>query len=143
MLIRELMTASPTCCSRGTSLREVAQMMVQEDCGAIPVVESTDDHHIVGVITDRDIVCRAVAEGKNPQEMTAEDCMTGNVITVNPEMTVEECCELMELHQIRRVAVLDHEGVCCGMVAQADIALRASEAAAAEVVREVSHPSLA
>jgi CBS domain-containing protein len=79
-----------------------------------------------------------VAEGKNPLEMTAGDCMSGPCVTVTPEMSVEDCCRVMEENQIRRVVVVDERGACCGIVAQADIAQHATKQETGEVVREVS-----
>jgi CBS domain-containing protein len=130
------MTENPTCCAPDTSLQEVAKMMVEVDCGCIPVVD--ENAKPVGMITDRDITVRAVARGKNPLDLTAGKIMTSNVYTVTPETTIEECCRLMEQKQVRRIAVVDAEGVCCGMVAQADIANYASRKQTAEVVQQVS-----
>lgn len=113
-------------------------MMVRCDCGAIPVVENEGSRKPVGVITDRDICCRTIAEGKNPLEMNAGDVMTKNVKTIKPDAAVEECCQVMEHEQIRRVLVVDQEGACCGVVAQADIAMHASEHDVAETVHDVS-----
>jgi CBS domain-containing protein len=92
------------------------------------------------VITDRDITCRVVAAGRNPAEVSAAECMSTPVVTVHPDADLEECLETMEEHQIRRVPVLDGGGVCCGIIAQADIARRAPAVKTAEVVREVSRP---
>ena len=138
MNVREVMTADPACFTADTPLAEVAKMMVDCDCGAIPVVDSQDSKKPVGMITDRDITIRTVAEGKNPLDLTASDAMTVNVMTVNPETSLEECCNLMEEHQIRRVVVVDNKGACCGMIAQADIAINADDRKTAEVVQEVS-----
>ncbi len=138
MLVKEIMTENPACCTADTNLQEVAKMMVDNDCGCIPVVEDTTHNKAIGTITDRDICCRSVAEGKNPLEMSASDVMTKNVITVTPETSVEDCCNTMEDNQIRRVVVVDDEGSCCGMVAQADIANNASNNKTAEVVQELS-----
>ena len=140
MQIREIMTGDPICCTRDTGLPEVARMMVEHDCGAIPVVESRQSRRPVGVITDRDITCRAVALRKNPLEMTAGECMTPTAITVRPETSLEDCEHLMEQRQIRRMLVVDEQGCCCGMVSQADLARNASEHDLAEVVKEVSRP---
>jgi CBS domain-containing protein len=90
------------------------------------------------MITDRDICCRVVAEGKNPLDLTASDAMSKTVSTVTPETSLEDCCNLMEEKQIRRVAVVDQDGSCCGMIAQADVAKHASESITGEVVQEVS-----
>lgn len=138
MKIQEIMTAHPVCCAPDTNLREVARMMVDHDCGEIPVVR---DGRPVGVVTDRDIAARAVAAGRNPLEMTARDCMSSPVITVTPSTDVKDCCDAMEQHQIRRVPVVDSSGICCGMVAQADIAEHASARKTAEVVKQVSQPA--
>ena len=138
MNVRELMTADPACCTADTPLQEVAKMMVECDCGAIPVVDGEDSKKPVGMITDRDITIRTVAEGRNPLDLTASDAMTENVMSVTPETSLEECCNLMEQHQIRRVAVVDKNGSCCGMIAQADIAVNADGRKTAEVVQEVS-----
>lgn len=138
MHVRELMTADPACCTADTPLTEVAKMMQQFDCGCIPVVDDMDSKKPVGMITDRDITIRTLAEGRNPMEMSASDAMTTNVVTVKPETSLEECCNLMEQQQIRRVAVVDEKGSCCGMIAQADIAINADGRKTAEVVQEVS-----
>ncbi|MBI2822021.1 MAG: CBS domain-containing protein [Acidobacteria bacterium] len=140
MQVKEVMTASPACCTPTTSLRDVARMMVEHDCGCIPVIEGDGRQKLVGVVTDRDICCRTVAEGKNPLELTARDCMSKQCVTVTPETDIDECCDLMERSQVRRIPVVDANGICCGIVSQADVALHVSEKKAAEVVREVSQP---
>jgi CBS domain-containing protein len=113
-------------------------MMVEHDCGEIPVVRQGDGGAIIGVVTDRDIVCRVVAAGKDPRKTTVEDCMSSPAITVTPGTTLEACLQRMEEHQIRRVPVVDDRGVCVGIVSQADIAMRAAMGQTAELVREVS-----
>ena len=138
MLVREIMTTSAACCTPETSLKDVAKMMVDNDCGCIPIVENNNTKIPVGVITDRDITCRIVAEGKNPLDLTAGDAMTASVVAVMPDTTLEDCCNLMDEKQIRRIAVVDEKGACCGILAQADIASNASDGKTAEVVQEVS-----
>jgi CBS domain-containing protein len=138
MTVTDLMTPNPACCTPDTSLRDVAKMMVECHCGEIPVAQSRNDKRLVGVVTDRDIVCRALAEGKNPFEMTARDCMSSPIVTVTPQTTLEQCCRIMEENLIRRVPVVDQTGACCGIVSQADIAKRAPERETGELVKEVS-----
>ena len=92
-------------------------------------------------MTDRDITCRAVAQGKNPLELTAGDCMTATCTAVTPGTSVEDYCRTFEEQQIRRAPVVDEKGGCCGIVAQADIAQHAGEKETAEVVQQVSQPS--
>jgi len=138
MNVGEIMTKDPACCTPDTGLQEVAQMMVDCDCGCIPVVDGEGSKMPVGMITDRDITCRVVAKGQNPLDLTAEDAMTTTVVSVTPDTSIEDCCDLMEESQIRRVAVVDKNGACCGIVAQADIAANLSGTKTGEVVQEVS-----
>lgn len=138
MQVRDIMSENPVYGTPDTSLHVIGQMMVENDCGCIPIVESNDTKSPIGMITDRDIVIRTVAENRNPLDLQAEDIMTGGIVTVAPETSVEECCNLMESKQIRRVAVVDADGALCGMVAQADIATKTSTDKTAEVVQEVS-----
>lgn len=141
MKAKEFMTENPICCVRTTSLEEVARMMVENDCGAIPVVEDQEGWRPVGIITDRDITCRAVAEGRNPLDLTAGEIMTSSPVTATPETTLEECEQLMEKHKLHRILVVDLDGGCCGIVSLADIARNASEDQTGEVVEEISRPS--
>ncbi|HVE12796.1 MAG TPA: CBS domain-containing protein [Elusimicrobiota bacterium] len=143
MKVKDIMTQDPIFCTPQTGLQAVAHMMCDADCGEIPIVESPTNPKPVGVITDRDITCRAVAEGKNPLQLKAQDCMSSPVITVTPETELEECCQLIEQRRIRRVLVVDEDGRCCGIVSQADIARRCPPNLASEVVKEVSQPAAA
>jgi CBS domain-containing protein len=138
MRVEEIMTSNPACCSPESSVQEAARLMVQCDCGEIPVIDAGGKP--LGVITDRDIACRVMAEGKGPDTQVG-DVMSQPAITVSLEMSVEECCRIMEENQVRRVPVVDAKGVCCGMLALADIALEGSEEMTAELVRDVSLPA--
>ncbi len=141
MKVDTVMTACPTFATVETSLREVAQMMVDQDCGQIPVLGGANGRKPVGVVTDRDIVVRAVAKGRNPAELKAGDCMTTPCVTVKPDDSLNECCDAMEREQIRRVLVVDNDGNLCGIVAQADVARSAQTSKTAEVVKNISAPS--
>jgi CBS domain-containing protein len=143
MKVTDVMTTDPTCCTPETSLEAVARLMVDCDCGAIPVVGDLSAKFPVGIITDRDIVARAVAAGKNPLELAARDCMTMPAITVTVDTSVDDCLDLVELNQIRRVIVVDRGGHCVGIVAQADLAAHLSKRKAGELLREVSQPTQA
>jgi CBS domain-containing protein len=138
-LARDVMTADPVCCSPNATLDQVAQLMAQNNCGEIPVVDVTDQP--VGVITDRDIVCRVVAEGKNPGAYTAESCMTSSVIAVRADAPMSEVVSVMEDHQIRRVLVVDDGGSCMGIISQADIAAVEPPNVTAELVSKLSRDS--
>ncbi|MFN2501752.1 MAG: CBS domain-containing protein [Pyrinomonadaceae bacterium] len=132
------MTANPTCCTPDTSLQSVAKTMADEDCGCLPVIEDHESMTPIGTITDRDICCRTVAEGLNPLEMTVADAMSSPVVTVPEDADIETCLQLMEENQIRRIPVVDANGACCGLVAQADVARIAPEHVAGDLVQEIS-----
>ena len=138
MHVRDIMSTNVACCSPDTGLTEVARMMVENDCGEIPVINSS--RAPIGVVTDRDIICRTVAKGENPLLMQAGDAMTTPCVTVSPESTIERCCQVLEKNQIRRVLVVDDDGTLCGLVAQADIARHAPQTKTANVVKKVSQP---
>ncbi len=140
MKVKDVMTADPTCCTAETNLQEVAKLMVDCDCGEIPVVDGNETRKPIGVVTDRDIVIRTVAKGQNPLDLTAADCMSEPCVTVKPDTSIEECGKILEANKIRRVPVVDADGRCCGIVAVADIALRASGTVTTDVVKEVSEP---
>ena len=141
MTVGTLMTADPVCCTPETTIKDVALLMAQHDCGEIPVVRAQDDRRILGVITDRDIVCRVVAAGENPTDAIVEDAMSSPVVTVRSDSSLQDCLNLMESRQIRRMPVVDADERCCGIVSQADIAANAPSAETAELVREVSRQS--
>lgn len=122
MKVREIMTSNPACCTPETNLKDVSKMMVENDCGCIPVVENQENKKPVGTITDRDITVRTVAMNKNPLDMKAGDIMTTDVVKIRPETSVQHCAQVMKEHDIRRVLVVDKNGTCCGIVAQADVA---------------------
>ena len=139
-LAKDVMTPDPQCCSKETPLNEVANLMVEADCGEIPVVDAAN--RLVGVVTDRDIVCRIVAKGKNPSSCCAGDAMTQPVIAIPADTTLDEIVAVMEENQIRRVPVVDAKGCVCGIIAQADVAMVARESEVGEMVREVSRDSV-
>lgn len=135
-LARDVMTTNPACCRPETPLEQVAKLMVQHDCGEIPVIDL--DERVVGVITDRDIVCRVVAQEKNPMAYAAGTAMSELVVTVQDDAPLQDVVTAMEKHQVRRVPVVDHDGHCIGMISQADVAWSSEERQVGELVREVS-----
>ena len=141
MQVREIMTTNPACCTADASLEEVAKAMVEHDCGEIPIVRSSSDKSLLGVVTDRDIVCRLVAQGRNPVDEAAEACMSSPVVSVRESTPLEDCAKLMEEKQIRRVPVVNGGGMICGIDSQADIAKNASRKITADLVKDVSQPA--
>lgn len=139
MNVREIMTRHPTTCRPHTSSKEAAALMSKVDCGALPVVDEAGMP--VGIVTDRDICCRLVAKGLSPETPVSE-IMTTKIISVHGEHTVAQCCDLMETKQIRRALVVDKDGRCCGIVAQADVARQAGQTVTAELVKDISKAAL-
>ncbi|HEX8550576.1 MAG TPA: CBS domain-containing protein [Abditibacteriaceae bacterium] len=136
--VSDVMTDDVMCATADTALQEIARLMRDEDCGAIPIVSDAESLRPIGIITDRDITVRLVAEGRNPLELTARDAMSETVVTISPAADLEECMDLMEENQLRRVVVVDENGGVCGIIAQADIADWASEEDTAEMLGEIS-----
>src|ERR1043166_2408122 len=141
MQVKDIMTLDPACCVPEDSLQKAAELMVDCDCGEIPVVENTGDCVPVGVITDRDITCRTVAKGLNPLEMQVSDCMSTPLVSVTAETNLDECYRMMEQNQIRRVPVVDPGGSCIGIVSLADIARNVSRADSGAILHQVSEPT--
>src|SRR3954471_11481820 len=106
--VREFMTRNPVYCTPRTSLEAVAKLMRAHDCGAIPI--TGEDTMPIGIITDRDIVMRSIAVGKDPASLTAEACMSAPVTTITDDADLDDCLEMLELQQIRRVVVVDKKG---------------------------------
>ena len=138
MDIRSVMTADPATCQAETPVRDIARLMLENDIGLVPVIDAQG--RPVGTVTDRDIALRLVAEGRDPQQCTAQDCMTAPVTSVAIESSLTDATDLMESRQIRRLLVVDADGRLCGVVAQADIALSGRDRKTAELLRGVSEP---
>jgi len=136
--VTEVMTANPACCTAETPLREVARMMIDNDCGEIPVVDGQGVP--VGVVTDRDITVRIVAEGRDTMNASAADAMSQPVKTVREDASLKDATALMEAAKIRRVPVVGANGKLSGILSLADIALSGKDRQTAEVVKQVSEP---
>ncbi|HTS18594.1 MAG TPA: CBS domain-containing protein [Verrucomicrobiae bacterium] len=139
MNVAEIMTTGPAYASPDTPLQEVASIMVHQDCGQIPICDRASAKPI-GVVTDRDIVCRTIARGLNPLNMKASECMSEPCVTVSVDASLDECCRLMEKYQVRRLPVVDERGELCGIVSQADVAHHHLEAHAGRLLKSLSQP---
>lgn len=132
---RDIMSARVKTAERDTSLRDVGALMRDGDMGALPVVEGGK---LVGIVTDRDIVVRAIAEGKDPSTPISE-AMTADVFYVRPDDFVFEAIRLMGDKQVRRIPVVNEDGRLAGIIAMADIALEMEdEKEIAETLEEIS-----
>jgi CBS domain-containing protein len=119
MHIRDVMTPNPRTVTPSDTIQNAAQIMRDEDTGAVPVV---DNGRAVGMVTDRDIVVRAVADGSQPSRLVS-DIVTSAVVTATPDMSTREAAQLMSEHQIRRLPVVENERLV-GIVSLGDIAVK-------------------
>jgi CBS domain-containing protein len=135
MKVRDVMTSNVVSALPETTLEEIATMMKTEDTGAIPVV---DEKELLGIITDRDIVLRCVAEGRDPSEMSADEILSEDLEVVDPDADVTEALAIMGRRQIRRLPVVD-KGELVGMVSLGDLAVKQSdEEETGEALKDVS-----
>jgi CBS domain-containing protein len=135
MKVRDVMTTGVVTAAPDTTLEEIATMMKTEDTGAIPIV---DEEELCGIITDRDIIVRCVAEGKDASEITAEDILSEDLEVVDPETDVEEALDIMGRRQIRRLPVVDN-GELVGMISIGDLAVKqGDEQDTGEALKDVS-----
>ena len=141
MRVRDVMSTDVQCCGPDTPLPEVARIMRENDCGALPVVDSANGGRIIGMVTDRDITVRLVAKDRNPLQLSAASCMSTPVIAIGPDESLGACCQIMEQRKIRRLPVVDQAGQCIGIISQADIALHAPEARTGDLLQEISKPA--
>jgi CBS domain-containing protein len=132
--VKDVMTANPRTIAPSTSIQEAAKLMRDDDVGSLPIVENDK---LVGILTDRDIVIRAVAEGRF--DATAGELASRELVTVDPEQPLEEAARLMAQHQVRRLPVTEEDGRLVGMLAQADVATHGGEdARTGQMVEQIS-----
>ena len=135
--VRDAMTENPRSIGASASVVEAARLMREGHIGSLPI---TDDKELVGMITDRDITTRVVAEAADPKTTSVGDVYSRDVISVEPDKDLEEALQLMAQHQVRRLPVVEN-GTLVGIVAQADVALGENEKRVGELVVAISEPS--
>jgi CBS domain-containing protein len=132
--VADVMTQRPRAVNPHTPLNEVAQVMESDDVGAVPLVEGD---RLVGIVTDRDIVVRAIAKGKDPKGMPASEVSSRELVTVHPDDDLSDALQLMAQYQVRRIAVTADERLV-GVVSQADVALQGKDKETGQVVGSIS-----
>ncbi len=139
----EIMTKDPACCTPDTSAQDVARLMRETDCGAIPVVQDLRSNKLIGMVTDRDLAVRGLADGRSPDTPICE-MMSSDIQSVREDADAKEVKRVMKEHQVRRVPVVNESGECVGIIAQADLARDdgiASDREVGRVVERISEPS--
>ncbi len=139
MKAQDIMTKNPSCVTPETRVQDAARLMKDEDVGIIPVVESQGSKKLVGVITDRDIAIRVVADGAASSNSSVREVMTSNVRTSSPDDNVKDVMELMGREQVRRIPIVER-GELVGIIAQADIVREADDKRAERTVEKISEP---
>jgi CBS domain-containing protein len=133
--IREIMTSNPSTVELDKTVVDAARIMKQEDAGVVPV---TQNGRLTGMVTDRDIAIRVVAEGKDPKSTAVREVASSNLVTIDPEQDLDEALRLMAQHQVRRLPVVEEGGRLVGVVAQADVARQGDDTQTGKVVQEIS-----
>jgi CBS domain-containing protein len=133
--VHEVMTDRPRCVTPETSVAEAAQLMKSDDIGSLPIL---DGEQLAGVVTDRDIVIRAIAEGKDPRGMPVREIASRELVKINADEDLSTALQLMAAQQVRRLPVVDDDGRLVGILAQADVAVEAKEKDVGEMVEEIS-----
>ena len=135
----EVMTKHPVCCLPNDMVAKVAQLMKSKDIGPVPIIENEQTKKLVGIVTDRDLALKIVAEGRDAKSTKAEEVMTRKVVTCRGEDDVQKALDAMSEHQLRRIPVVDNDNRIVGIIAQADVATRVDQPAkTAEVVKDIS-----
>jgi CBS domain-containing protein len=134
--VRDAMTSDPRGVETSTSIAEAARLMKELDVGPLPIL---DEGRVVGMVTDRDIVIRAVAEGKDVGSTQVGEIASKDVVTVDPQQDLDEALRLMAQHQIRRVPVVEEDGRLVGILAQADVAQQGEDSKTGQMVERISN----
>ena len=140
MKIQDVMTRDPRSVTPETSARDAACIMKDEDVGIIPVVDG-DSRRLVGVVTDRDLALRIVAEGRDGETRVRDVMSAGKLATCTPDEDLDSAMETMASEQVRRIPIVDERGSLVGIVAQADVVRKASnDKKSEETVERISEP---
>jgi CBS domain-containing protein len=135
----EVMTKNPVCCLPDDMVVKVAQLMKRENIGPIPVIENEETRKLVGIVTDRDLALKIVAEGRDAKSTKVEAVMTHEVVTCRADDDLQRALDAMSEHQLRRIPIVDNENKIVGIISQADVATRVDQPEkTAEMVKEIS-----
>jgi len=140
MTVREVMTPNPVCCVPGDTAQSVAKIMCEHNVGSMPVVVDQQSRKLTGIITDRDLCCSIIAQGLDPKNTTIQKYMRQNPVACRDGENLDGCEQAMQQHQIRRIPVVDGDGRCIGIVAQADLALKDRPEKVSKTVADISKP---
>jgi CBS domain-containing protein len=139
---RDIMTKDPVFCQASDTATIAAKLMKRNDIGALPVIGNLRGKKLVGIVTDRDLAMKVVAEARDPHTITVDQIMSRSVVTCSPDDPYEKALDLMERHQVKRIPAVDNSGRVVGMISEADVALRVrDEKKTAEVLMSICQPA--
>jgi CBS domain-containing protein len=142
MKVQDVMTPNPACCTLDDPAQRAALLMRNLDVGAIPILNNEQERRPIGVVTDRDLCLGVIAQGLDPTRARVGDYMTAEPVCCRPDDDLEAVSRTMQAHRVRRIPVVDESGACCGIVAMADLAVKAPrEGRAGQTIQEISQPS--
>jgi len=137
----EVMTKNPVCCLPGDLVAEAAKLMKSGNIGSVPVIENRQTQKLVGIVTDRDLALKIVAEGRDARSTKVEAVMTRKVVTCLAEDDTQKALDAMSEHQLRRIPIVDKDNKILGIIAQADVATRVNQSEkTAAMVKGISQP---
>ena len=139
----EVMTKSPVCCLPNDMAAKAAQLMKRENIGSIPVIKNEQTKELVGIVTDRDLTLKVIAEERDAKSTKVEAVMTREVVTCRTEDDMQKALDAMSKYQLRRIPVVDKDNKILGIIAQADVATRVNQPEkTAEMVKQISQGSV-
>jgi CBS domain-containing protein len=134
-----MMTKNPICCLPTDTVVKAAQLMKHENIGSIPVIENEQTRKLVGIVTDRDLALKVVAQGKDAKSTQVESVMTDTLVTCHADDEIQKALDAMSEHQLRRIPIINNENKILGIIAQADVATRVNKPEkTAEMVKDIS-----
>ncbi|MEP6491557.1 MAG: CBS domain-containing protein [bacterium] len=141
MKIHDIMTKNPSCVTADSTVSEAALLMLHEDVGIVPVVDAVDRSQLIGVITDRDIAIRCVADGKDGSCRVGDAMSSDNVATCSENDEIDTVIDAMRAEKVRRIPIVDERGSLVGIVSQADVLLKTYDGQRAEqAIEAISKP---
>ena len=141
MKCEQVMTKNPVCCFQNDDVVKAAKLMKREDIGSIPIIEDAKTNKLVGILTDRDLAIKVIAEGRVSQSVLVGQVMTRDLITCSKDDDLQKAMDLMAEHQLRRIPIVNSENMIVGIISQADVATRFDQPEkTASMVKEISQP---
>jgi CBS domain-containing protein len=136
--VQDVMSKNPVCCTADQTAQDVAKTLRDQKIGSVPVVADQQSRRLEGVVTDRDLCCTVIADGKDPKSTKVSDSMTRNPVACKAQDSLEDCLKLMQQHKIRRLPIVDDQKRVIGIIAQADVSVAADPEKVQKTLAEIS-----